>query len=206
MKGAIAVGLLFVSSTVCFAQTNCEKNISSAVFQEAQAVQMWPDYAIKWVSKHKDKYSHACFGNTPNAQSANYLLVFSTSQAVFNGFHPTVKTTVSTGTGTSSGAGSGTVTTNSGVMWDYTYSDTDDTTTTTAPIVTENEPYTDTADTLYVCAYDQHGKLISMRRHIIANRQGIGEPGSTLGYSLAFNSGWRGRLLKQVVQDIIHQK
>ena len=204
MRGAIAVGLLFVSSTVCFAQTNCEKNISPAVFQEAQAVQMWPDFAIKWVSKHKDKYSHVCFAITPNAQSANYLLVFSTSQAVFNGFHPTVKTVVSPST--SSVSGSSSVMTNSGVMWDYTYSGTDDTTTTSPPTVTENVPDIDTADTLYVYAYDQHGQIISMRRHTITTRQGIGEPGTTLGYSLAFNSGWRGRLLKQVVQDIIHQR
>jgi hypothetical protein len=178
----------------------CDKNISFAVAEGGQVVSRVPTFADKWVSKNARKYSGICFSQVPNSQAANYLLVFSTSQAAFNGIYPTVRT--STSTNTTPVSGNGTVTDSYGSVWNYTYDGTVTTTTTTT--THENLPYTDNSATIYLGSYDQHGRLISERWHTITTRQG-GDGMNTLGYNLGAALGamhTKERLLKSVVKDV----
>ncbi|MGH9397705.1 MAG: hypothetical protein ACRD18_12745 [Terriglobia bacterium] len=129
------------------------------------------------------------------------MLVLSTSQAALDGFYPTLRTTTSTDTTPVSG--SGTVTDDYGNTWDFAYDGTATTTTTTT--TRENLPYTDTAKTLYVYAYNQQGGLISSRWRTITTRRG-GDGMNTLGYNLGAllraSIDTRGRLLGAVVKDV----
>jgi hypothetical protein len=186
------------------AQTGCDKNISFAVARGGQVTSRVPDFADKWISKNQKKYAGLCFSQTPNAQAANYLLLFSTSQSAFNGIYPIVRTSTNTNTSTTPVSGSGTVTDNYGGMWNYTYNGTDTTTTTTTTTTHDNLPYTDTSNTLYLRSYDQNGRLISDRWRTITTRQG-GDGANTLGYNLGAALGaihMKEHLLKNVVEDI----
>jgi hypothetical protein len=182
----------------------CDKNISIAVAEDGQIVSRVPAFADKWISKNQKKYPRLCFSQVPNSQSANYLLVFSTSQSAFNGIYPTVKTSTSTNTSRTPVSGSGTVTDNYGGMWNYTYDGTATTTTTTTTTTHENLPYTDTSNTLYVHSYDQHGGLIAKRWRTLTTRQG-GDAANTVGYNLGAGLGaihFKEHLLKSAVEDV----
>jgi hypothetical protein len=185
--------------------TDCDKNISFAVAGGGQVVSRVPSFADKWISKNRKKYPGLCFSQTPNPQSANYLLVFSTSQSAFNGIYPTVRTSTSTNTNTTPVSGSGTITDNYGGMWNYTYDGTVTTTTTTTTTTHDNLPYTDTSNTLYVHSYDQHGRLIAQRWRTLTTRQG-GDAANTVGYNLGAALGaihFKEHLLKSAVADIV---
>ena len=184
--------------------TDCDKNISFAVAEDGQIAPRVPSFAAKWISKNQRKYPRLCFSQTPNPQSANYLLVFSTSQAAFNGIYPTVRTSRSSNTSTTPVSGSGTVTDNYGGMWNYTYDGTVTTTTTTTTTTHEDLPYTDTSNTLYVHSYDQHGRLIAKRWRTLTTRQG-GDAANTAGYNLGAALGaihFKEHLLKSAVEDV----
>jgi hypothetical protein len=186
------------------AQTGCDKNISFAVAEGGQIISRVPSFADKWISKNQKKYAGLCFSQAPNAQAANYLLLFSTSQSAFNGIYPIVRTSTNTSTSTTPVSGSGTVADNYGGVWNYTYNGTDTTTTTTTTTMHDNLPYTDTSNTLYLRSYDQNGRLISDRWRTITTRQG-GDGANTLGYNLGAALGaihMKERLLKNVVEDI----
>jgi hypothetical protein len=185
--------------------TDCDKNISFAVAEGGQIVSRVPSFADKWISKNQKKYRRLCFSQTPNPQSSNYVLIFSTSQSAFNGIYPTVRTNTSTSTSTSPVSGSGTVTDNYGGMWNYTYDGTMTTTTTTTTTTHENLPYTDTSNTLYVHSYDQNGRLIAERWRTVTTRQG-GEAANTAGYNLGAALGaihFKEHLLKSAVEDVL---
>lgn len=88
------------------ARPTCQKNISFAwVSRGGDVVSETPGFADKWIAKNGNKHPVLCFDQSPASGIPNYLLVFSTSQTAFNGFHPTVKTTVTTNTSPISGNG-----------------------------------------------------------------------------------------------------
>ncbi len=179
----------------------CQKNISFAwVSRSGEVVSETPGFAEKWIAKNRSKHPALCFEQTPASVLPNYLLVFSTSQKAFNGFHPTVKTF--TATNTSPISGNGTAIDNHGNMWSYTFDGSVTSTTTTT--TQENVPYTDTSNILYLRSYNRYGKLISERWYTFVNRRG-GDDTDTAVFNVV--SGLRGihfkqRLLGIVVEDI----
>lgn len=178
----------------------CRTNISFAVTTPGGIVPGAPKFTQKWIKKNSKNYPGFCFSQTPAPYGENYLLAFSTSQAVFNGFYPTVRT--ATSTAMTPVSGNGTVTDNYGNSWNFNYSGTATTTTTTT--TRENVPYTDTSHTLYLYAYDQQGRLISGRWRTITTRQG-GDGANTLGYNLGAALGAiriKERLLQSVFNDV----
>jgi hypothetical protein len=180
----------------------CTKSIAFAMAEGGPIVSREPKFTRKWIDKNERKYPGVCFSQTPSPRSANYVIVFSTSQSAFNGIYPTTRT--STATNTSPVNGSGTITSNYGTTWNYTYTGSVTTTTTTTSQV--NLPYTDTTRAIYACAYDDRGDLVSRRYRTITTRQG-GGGANTLGYNLGAALGaihLRERLLKDAVDDIAH--
>jgi hypothetical protein len=157
-----------------------------------------------WVDKNGKKFPEALFQDCPVQGAKNYLIVFSASRTVLNGFEPVVRT--STSTSTSPVSGSGTLTDSYGFTWSFTYNG--DVTTTTTTTTQENVPYTIQSNTLYATAYDEHGVMVSQRWQVYSTKQG-GDAANSLGYNLgsalfAINS--RGRLLNAVVRDIVGNK
>ncbi|HEV2418537.1 MAG TPA: hypothetical protein VGX94_12095 [Terriglobia bacterium] len=179
----------------------CGKNISFGIGTPSGIAPSVPNFARKWIRKNARKYPGLCFSQSVSPNAQNFLLVFSTSQSEFSGFYPTVRTYTSTNTAPVSG--SGTVTDDYGGTWDFTFDGTMTTTTTTT--TQENLPYTDTANTLYLYAYDQRGQLISHHSRTISTRSG-GDGMNTLGYNvgavLVALVDTRGRLIKDVVSDV----
>jgi hypothetical protein len=196
----VAFPILFSTLAIGQNQRTCDKNISFAVAEAGQVVSRVPKFTDKWVEKNQSKYPTLCFSQVPSETAENYVIVFSTSRAVFNGIDPTLRT--QTSTTTSPVSGSGTIVSNYGGVWNYTYSGTETTTTTTTAQV--NLPYRDTSNYLYAYSYNQRGVLISGRWRAITTRQG-GDGSSTLGYNLGSALGsihMKERLLKSSVEDI----
>lgn len=186
--------------TPLFAHQPCAQTISFAIARGDRVEPVVLAFTEKWISKNQKKYAGLCFGQTPNPEAKNYLLVFSTSEAAFQGVYPTLRTTTSvTSTPVS---GSGTVTNNYGSTWNYSFDGTMTTTTTTATQV--DLPYTDTAHNIFLHVYDQNGLLVSDRWRTVTTRQG-GDGANTFGYNLgAMLSAIhiKERLLKDGVQDV----
>jgi len=181
-------------------QSPCKKNVSFAVAEGGQVVPRVPGFAAKWIEDNRTNYRGLCFYQTPEPKAANYLLVFSTSRAAFNGFEPSIRTTTSTST--TPVFGSGTITNNYGSMWNYTYNGTETTTTTTTS--QENAPYTINSLTMFLAAYNDHGSLVSQHWRTVSSKQG-GDPYSSLGYNLGSLLGSihiKARLLKSVIEDV----
>ena len=153
-----------------------------------------------WINKNEKNFPTVAFQGCPVESLRNYLIVFSSSKSVLNGFDPVLRS--STSTSTSPVSGTGTISNMYGSTWNYTYSGTVTTTTTTT--TQENVPYTIQSNTLYATAYDEHGVIVSQRWHIFSSKQG-GDAANSLGYNLgsalaAMNA--RGHLLNAVVKDI----
>jgi len=179
---------------------SCTRNISFAVAEGGQVATLAPKFTAKWVESNAKNYPGVCFSQTPNAQAANFVIVFATSQSAFSGIYPTIRTR--SGTSTHPVSGQGTVTDNDGGTWNYTYNGTVTSSTTTTSYV--NLPFTDTATSIYAYSYDQAGHLVSERRRTITTRQG-GDGANTLGYNLGaalVRIHFRERLLKDAVNDL----
>lgn len=165
-----------------------------------------PEWAIKWAKKNEKKYPNVKF-QTSGSRSAygnNFLVVFSSSSSVLQGFQPVTHT--QTSTNTSYVSGNGTVMANDGSMWNYDVSGTVDTTTTTT--VHENAAYTQNTNILYVTAYDETGQMVAQQSHVYSTRQG-GDASYSAGYNIgnalgAINA--RGRTLSWVVDRIEGRK
>ena len=179
----------------------CQKNISFAVAEGGRIVSRAPDFTQKWITKNRSKYPRLCFSQMPDANAANYVLIFSLSRSAFEGIYPTVQTSRSISTIPVSG--SGTVSDDHGAVWSYTYNGT---VTTTAETTTHADvPYTDTSNTLYLYSYNQRGGLLAERWRTITTRQG-GDAANTLGYNLGAALGaihFKERLLKDAVGDVV---
>jgi hypothetical protein len=166
---------------------------------------LMPEWAINWVKKNAKKYPGVHFqtsgATVPGGN--NFLVVFSVSSNVLQGFQPVTRT--QTSTNTSDVSGSGTVY-GSGGPWNYTYNGTVDTTTTTT--THENVPYSQNTNVLYVTAYNDQGVMVAQQVHVYSTQQG-GDPSYAAGYNIgnairAVNA--RGRTLAWVIDHIEGKK
>jgi hypothetical protein len=188
------------------AQTEKSTVTFATVFENGTVQPLMPDWAIKWIKKNEKKYPGVHFQTSGDAVPGgkNFLVVFSASSRVLQGFQPVTHT--QTSTSTSQVSGSGTVTSNYGDTWNYDTNGTVNTTTTTT--VHENAGYTQNTNILYVTAYDEKGTMIAQQTHVYSTQAG-GDASYAAGYNFgnairAINA--RGRTLEWVVDRIEGRK
>ena len=182
MNGSLTLLFLVATSGLVWGQTSappaaCAKNVSFAVAEGGQPVPAIPKFALKWLSgkPRQQRYAALCFSQIPSANTTNYIVVFSTSDATFEGLTPTAHTyTSATPVSGSTGAIS-----SYGGTWNYSYTGVPPpVTTATLALKRDDKP-----KSVDVRTYDQHGRVISR-------------------YSLSrFPS--REKLLEQVLADIL---
>ncbi len=160
MKTPAVFLVLFATSVLAGAQaaasapTGCSKNISFAVAEGGQPVPAIPKFVEKWIDKkaHQEDYKNLCFSQIPSSIATNYLVIFSTSEAMFNGLTPSAHTY------TSSGSKDATTKVSSyGGTWSYSYVGMPPpSTTTTLDLRRDDKPRS-----IFVRAYNQQGKVLA---------------------------------------------
>jgi hypothetical protein len=138
------------------ASAACTKSISFAMAENGQPVPAIPKFTAKWIGKksHVDGYPEVCLSQIPAASASNYVVIFSTTEASFNGL------SASSHTYTSSGPASGNLAgiSSYGGTWSYTY------TGVVAPAPTNSvdlQHIDQSKKELVIRAYDQHGREVS---------------------------------------------
>jgi hypothetical protein len=113
-----------------------------------------PTFAAKWITnkKHVKPDSSVCFSQVPKPNGKNYLVVFSTSEALFEGLMP-VAHTYSRSTPNETGG----AIVNYGGTWDYSYHFGSNSRTTT----TLDFQHLDKTKALYGRVFDQQGKMLA---------------------------------------------
>ena len=133
----------------------CTKNVSFAVAEGGQPVPAIPKFAAKWIDKklRKQDYTGLCFSQIPSSSTNNYVVIFSTSEAMFEGLTPSAHTYTST----APEAGNVTKTSSYGGTWSYAYAGVPPPkTTTTLDLQRDDKP-----KSLYARAYNQQGRVVS---------------------------------------------
>ena len=133
----------------------CTKNVSFAVAEGGQPVPAIPKFAAKWVDKklQKQDYRSLCFSQIPSSSANNYVVIFSTSEAMFEGLTPSAHTYTST----APEAGNVTKASSYGGTWSYAYAGVPPPkTTTTLDLQRDDKP-----KSLYARAYSQQGRVVS---------------------------------------------
>src|SRR5450759_3195653 len=131
----------------------CTKSVSFAVAEGGQPVPAIPKFAAKWIDKklRKQDYTGLCFSQIPSSSTNNYVVIFSTSEAMFEGLTPSAHTYTS-----APGSGNATRTSSYGGTWSYAYAGVPPPkTTTTLDLRRDDKP-----KSLYVRAYNQQGRII----------------------------------------------
>ncbi len=115
----LAGSLVAVAQTQVPAAPSCSKNVSFAIADEGQPVPATPKFAVKWLAGKEvpRNYPSLCFSQIPSPTLINYLVIFSTSEAAFEGLSPTAHTYTSS----KPMPGNGTVVSSSGGTWNYSY-------------------------------------------------------------------------------------
>ena len=134
---------------------SCAKTVSFSVAEGGQPVPAIPKFAVKWLESKapRNRYSNLCFSQIPSASSANYVVVFSTTEAAFQGLTPSAHTYTTSTAGHSSSAALN----SSGGTWAYAYTGAPPAATTdTLSLRKDDKP-----KVLDVKAYDQTGKVVS---------------------------------------------
>jgi PEGA domain len=156
--------LVFVLAAACLwgqtpapAPAACAKNVSLAVAEGGQPVPAIPKFALKWLSNesHLQKYPNLCFSQIPSSNTSNYVVVFSTAEAMFQGLTPSAHTYTSMTPVT----GNTTPISSYGGTWSYAYVGVPPVKTTTTMDLKRD----DKAKTLYARAYNQQGGIVSRR-------------------------------------------
>ncbi len=158
--------------------TVCSKNVSFAVAENGQPVPAIPKFTAKWLENksHREHYSNLCFSQIPAASLTNYVVVFSTSEAAFNGLTPLAHTYSSAAAPGHEGPGAAS---SYGGTWDYVYKGVKPPPTTESVDLKRD----DKPKSLEVRAFDQSGRTIS--RYTLS----------------AFSS--REKLLEKVLSDVV---
>ena len=161
MKTPAVFGFLIAAAVLGWGQTPaspadvCAKNVSFAVAEGGQPVPAIPKFTSKWIDKklHQPEYRVLCLSQIPSSSVASYVVIFSTSNAMFEGL------TASAHTYTSATPGSGNITTISsyGGTWSYYYASGPPPKTTTTPDLRRD----DKPKSLFVRAYNQQGRVVS---------------------------------------------
>jgi hypothetical protein len=141
-------------TTPATAPAGCSKNVSFAIAEGGQPVPAIPKFAVKWI----DKMSHQpdkvlCFSQIPSSTLSNYLVIFSSSEAMFDGLTPSAHTYTST----KGGPGDASMVSSYGGTWSYSYVGMPPPTTTTSLDLRRD----DKPKSLFVRAYNQQGRVIS---------------------------------------------
>ena len=163
MKSRFIVIALLTSASSVWAQTPaappapapCSKNVSFAVAEGGQPVPAIPKFAVKWLESKapRDRYSNICFSQIPSATRPNYVVVFSTTDAAFQGLTPSAHTY---STDTPGHAATGALN-SSGGTWAYAYTGAPPgATTDTLSLRRDDKP-----KELVIQAYDQAGRVVS---------------------------------------------
>jgi hypothetical protein len=97
----------------------CSKTISFAMAEGGQPVPAIPKFTAKWIDKkyHVQAHPELCLSQIPSSKSANYLVIFSTSEASFNGLSPSAHTYSNSGPASGLLAGISSY----GGTWSYVY-------------------------------------------------------------------------------------
>jgi len=192
MKRLLTLLLLAAPATFVWGQTStpapaatssvpaCSKNVSFAIAEGGQPVPAIPKFTLKWLGgkSRREQFSKLCFSQIPNANLQNYIVVFSSSAAAFQGLTPSAHTYTS---GPQGADGKAPVTSYGGT-WSYSYSGGAPTATTdTLALQRDEKP-----KSLDVRAFDQTGRAIA-------------------SYSLATISS-RDKLLEKVLSEVLADK
>jgi hypothetical protein len=156
-----ALILLFATAAVGWGQTPasapaaCSKNVSFAVAEGGQPVPAIPKFAAKWIDKksHQPDSKALCFSQVPSSTMSNYLAIFSTSEAMFEGLTPSAHTYTST----KAGPGDTNMVSSYGGTWSYSYVGMPPPSTTTSLDLRRD----DKPKSLFVRVYNQQGRVIS---------------------------------------------
>jgi hypothetical protein len=152
---------LLVTAALAWCQTpasapaGCTKNVSFAIAESGQPVPAIPKFAVKWIDKlaHQPESKTLCFSQIPSSIMSNYLVIFSSSEAAFEGLTPSAHTYTST----KAGPGDTNTVSSYGGTWSYSYVGTPPpNTTTTLDLRRDDKP-----KSLFVRAYNQQGRVIS---------------------------------------------
>lgn len=136
------------------ASTACSKTVSFAVAERGQPVPAIPKFVAKWIGDKKRTHSfeELCLSQTPSSATANYLVIFATSESSFQGLVPAAHTYTSAGPG-----GIGPSVESYGGTWSYSYS-------AGAPSYATNSLDLQDIDAskkdLVLRGYDQHGRQL----------------------------------------------
>jgi hypothetical protein len=133
----------------------CVKNVSFAIAEDGQPVPAVPKFAAKWLGNpsHLTGLTGLCFSQTPSSTLSNYVVIFSSSETMFEGLMPSAHTYTSTTTS----AVSTTPPRNYGGTWNYSYQGTPPAkSTATMDLQRDDKP-----KTLYVRAYNQQGASVA---------------------------------------------
>jgi hypothetical protein len=155
----------------------CSKNVSFAIAEGGQPVPAIPKFTLKWLEgkSRKEQYSKICFSQIPSGTLQNYVVVFSSSAAAFNGLTPSAHTYSSS----PHEGDNKTPVSSYGGTWSYAYTGVaPPATTDTLALQRDEKP-----KSLDVRAFDQTGRSIA-------------------SYSLATISS-RDKLLEKVLSDIL---
>ncbi len=153
--------LLLATATLGWGQTPvsapaaCSKNVSFAVAEGGQPVPAIPKFAAKWIDKksHQADSKALCFSQIPSSTMSNYLVIFSTSEAMFEGLTPSAHTYTST----KAGPGDTNMVSSYGGTWSYSYVGVPPPSTTTSIDLRRD----DKPRSLFVRVYNQQGRVIS---------------------------------------------
>ena len=134
----------------------CTKTITFAVAEGGQPVPAIPKYAAKWIgkSRHVEGYPDMCLSQMPSSKTANYIVIFSSSESSFDGLTPTAHTYSSTSPLSADAAGVSSY----GGMWNYSYSGTLPKTATSSLDLAHIDS---SKKELVLRAYDQQGNQVS---------------------------------------------
>jgi len=154
----------------------CEKNVSFAIAEDGQPVPAIPKFTLKWLgSKSRSEgFPKLCFSQVPSGSETNYIVVFSTKAAAFDGLKASAHTYKSAPQAHEANAAVNSY----GGTWSYAYSGAAPPATSTLELKLDDKP-----KSLDVRAYDQTGRTVSQA-------------------SLA-NFSSREKLLEKVLSDIL---
>jgi PEGA domain len=143
------------STTSAPPTTSCGKNVSFSVAEGGQPVPAIPKFALKWLDSKapREHYGTLCFSQIPSAARPNYVVVFSTTEAAFQGLTPSAHTYTTDTPGHANTAALN----SSGGTWAYAY--------TGAPPAASTDTLSlrkdDKPKVLDIRAYDQSGRVVS---------------------------------------------
>ena len=158
LGGAVCVGQVPAFSSVQ-AQTQlpaCAKTISFAVAEGGQPVPAIPRFVAKWIGKkyHVDSHAELCLSQIPSSATANYVVIFSTTDTSFEGLMPSAHTYTSTGRQASNVTGVRSY----GGTWNYSYTSALPAATTSSIDLLKVDA---SKKVLVIRAYDEQGRQVS---------------------------------------------